>query len=159
MSTPQVRTRSIPALNTLSASEIVRAVGVGETTCEAVARACLERIERREGEIHAWASVDPVAALRRARELDRATARGPLHGVPIGVKDIIDTAELPTEMGSPIYRGHRPSTVAACVAHARAAGAVIMGKTVTCEFTGMTPGATANPHDLAHTPGGSSSGS
>ena len=79
--------------------------------------------------------------------------------MPIGVKDIIDTADLPTEMGSPIYRGHRPATDAACVALVRAAGAVILGKTVTCEFAGMTPGATTNPHDVAHTPGGSSSGS
>ena len=79
--------------------------------------------------------------------------------MPIGVKDIIDTADLPTEMGSPIYRGHRPATDAACVALTRAAGAVILGKTVTCEFAGMTPGPTANPHNLAHTPGGSSSGS
>src|SRR5215470_15947933 len=159
MSTPQVRTRSTPALNTLSASEIVRAVAAGETTCEAVVRACLERIDQREGEIHAWASVDPAAALRRARELDRAATRGPLHGVPIGVKDIIDTADLPTEMGSPIYRGHRPSTDAACVRLVRAAGAVILGKTVTCEFAGMTPGPTTNPHSTAHSPGGSSSGS
>ena len=79
--------------------------------------------------------------------------------MPIGVKDIIDTADLPTDMGSPIYRGNRPATDAACVALARAAGAVILGKTVTCEFAGMTPGATPNPHDTAHTPGGSSSGS
>ena len=76
-----------------------------------------------------------------------APARGPLHGVPIGVKDIIDTADLPTEMGSPIYRGHRPTADAACVALVRAAGAVILGKTVTCEFAGMTPGATTNPHN------------
>jgi amidase len=110
-------------------------------------------------DIHAWASVDPELALARARELDRGPARGPLHGVPIGVKDIIDTADLPTEMGSPIYRGHRPATDAACVGLTRAAGAVILGKTVTCEFAGMTPGATANPRNLAHTPGGSSSGS
>ena len=161
MSTPQEKPRATPArpLNTLSASEIARAVAAGEATCEAVVRACLERIDRREREIHAWASIDPELALRGARELDRGARRGPLHGVPIGVKDIIDTADLPTEMGSPIYRGHRPSTDAACVALVRAAGAVILGKTVTCEFAGMTPGATANPHDLAHTPGGSSSGS
>jgi Asp-tRNA(Asn)/Glu-tRNA(Gln) amidotransferase A subunit family amidase len=147
------------ALNRFTASEIVRAIAAGEATCEAVVRDCLARIEQREADIHAWASVDPELALRRARELDRGSARGPLHGVPIGVKDIIDTADLPTEMGSPIYRDHRPATDAACVALARAAGAVILGKTVTCEFAGMTPGATANPHDVAHTPGGSSSGS
>jgi amidase len=153
------RARHKSALNTLTASEIVRAVASGEATCEAVVRACLERIDAREIDIHAWASVDPELALARARELDRASTRGPLHGVPIGVKDIIDTADLPTEMGSPIYRGHRPATDAACVGLTRAAGAVILGKTVTCEFAGMTPGATANPRNLAHTPGGSSSGS
>jgi len=159
MSTLAVETRATRAPNTLSATEIARAVAAGETTCEAVVRACLERIGEREHEVHAWASIDPELSLRRARELDRAATRGPLHGVPIGIKDIIDTADLPTEMGSPIYRGHRPATDAACVALARAAGAVILGKTVTCEFAGMTPGATANPHNLAHTPGGSSSGS
>src|SRR5262249_1458471 len=94
-----------------------------------------------------------------ARALDRGGARGALHGVPIGVKDIIDTVGLPTEMGSPIYRGHRPKADAACVALTRAAGAVILGKTVTCEFAGMTPGETTNPHDTARPPGGSSSGS
>jgi len=155
----KTRARRKSALNALTASEIVRAVASGEATCEAVVRACLERIDARETDIHAWASVDPELALARARELDRGPPRGPLHGVPIGVKDIIDTADLPTEMGSPIYRGHRPATDAACVGLTRAAGAVILGKTVTCEFAGMTPGPTANPHNLAHTPGGSSSGS
>jgi Asp-tRNA(Asn)/Glu-tRNA(Gln) amidotransferase A subunit family amidase len=150
------RTRS---LNRLSASEIVRAIADGEATCEAVVRDCLERVDAREKDIHAWASLDPELALRQARELDRSSQRGPLHGVPLGVKDIIDTADQPTEMGSPIYRGHQPTTDAACVALTRAAGAVILGKTVTCEFAGMTPGATTNPHDFAHTPGGSSSGS
>ncbi len=85
--------------------------------------------------------------------------RGPLHGVPIGIKDIIDTFDMPTEMGSPIYRGHRPPADASCVALLRRAGAVILGKTVTCEFAGMAPGVTTNPHNAAHTPGGSSSGS
>src|SRR5271166_1668872 len=150
------------SLNKLTATELTRAIASGETTCEAVVRDCLERIDTREHEIHAWASVDPELALRQARALDRAGAPmrdGPLFGVPIGVKDIIDTADLPTEMGSPIYRGYRPRTDAACVALVRAAGAIILGKTVTCEFAGMTPGMTRNPHNTAHTPGGSSSGS
>ncbi len=153
--------RAEPArgLNRLSASAIARATIAGEATCEQVVRDCLERIDAREPEIRAWAALDPELALRRARELDRSSTRGVLHGVPIGVKDIIDTADFPTEMGSPIYRGHRPATDAACVALVRAAGAVILGKTVTCEFAGMTPGATTNPHDRSHTPGGSSSGS
>ena len=150
------------SLNKLTATELTRAIASGETTCEAVVRDCLERIDTREHEIRAWASVDPELALREARALDRAGAPmrdGPLFGVPIGVKDIIDTADLPTEMGSPIYRGYRPRTDAACVALVRAAGAIILGKTVTCEFAGMTPGTTTNPHNTAHTPGGSSSGS
>src|SRR5262249_22509066 len=159
MSTLAVETRATRAPNTLSATEIARAVAAGETTCEAVVRACLDRIEEREREIHAWASIDPELALRRARELDRAATRGPLHGVPIGVKDIIDTADLPTEMGSPIYRGHRPSTDAACVALARAARRLLLAKTVPWESPARPRGATANPHDVAHTPGGSSSGS
>ena len=110
--------------------------------------------------MHAWATIDPDYALMQARALDRMpSSRGPLHGVPIGVKDIINTEHLPTEMGSPIYKGHRSHGDAACVALARMAGAVILGKTVTAEFAGMFPGPTANPHNPAHTPGGSSSGS
>jgi Asp-tRNA(Asn)/Glu-tRNA(Gln) amidotransferase A subunit family amidase len=161
--TGSTQTKTRPAhtteLNKLTATEIVRAVAAGEATCEAVVRDCLARIDAREGDIHAWASIDPELALRQARELDRAKVRGPLHGVPIGIKDIIDTADQPTEMGSPIYRGHRPTADAACVGLTRAAGAVMLGKTVTCEFAGMTPGITTNPHNVAHTPGGSSSGS
>ena len=153
--------RAAPAigLNKLTAAEIARATIAGETTCEDVVKNCLARIDARERDIHAWATVDAEFALRQARELDRSPTRGPLHGVPIGVKDIIDTADLPTEMGSPIYRGHRPTADAACVGLVRAAGAVILGKTVTCEFAGMTPNITTNPHNTAHTPGGSSSGS
>ena len=90
--------------------------------------------------VQAWATIDPDYALRQARELDRGPSRGALHGVPIGVKDIIDTADLPTEMGSPIYEGNRSFSDAACVALVRAAGAVILGKTVTAEFAGMSPG-------------------
>ncbi len=150
---------STSALNKLTAAEIVRATASGELTCEAVIRDCLARIEAREGVVHARASIDPELALRQARRLDQARERGPLHGVPIGVKDIIDTFDQPTEMGSPIYRGHRPAQDAACVGLTRAAGAVMLGKTITCEFAGMTPNITTNPHNIAHTPGGSSSGS
>jgi Asp-tRNA(Asn)/Glu-tRNA(Gln) amidotransferase A subunit family amidase len=161
---PRAKARADPtgSRNRLTATELTRAIANGEASCEAVVRDCLERIDAREKDIHAWANLDPEMALRQARALDRAGSPmrdRPLHGVPIGVKDIIDTADLPTEMGSPIYRGHRPRTDAACVALARAAGAVLLGKTVTCEFAGMTPGATTNPHNTAHTPGGSSSGS
>jgi amidase len=151
--------RSALSLNELSVTEIARRIAAGATTAEQVASACLARIEAREPVVHAFATVDPALALRQARELDRGPARGPLQGVPIGIKDVIDTADLPTEMGSPIYRGHRAACDAACVAVLRAAGAIILGKTVTCEFAGMAPGPTANPHNHAHTPGGSSSGS
>ena len=114
---------------------------------------------RRDGVVKAWVDFDPDLALAQARTLDRASSRGPLHGVPIGVKDIIDTFDMPTQMGSPIYRGYRPPADAACVALLRRAGAVILGKPVTCELAGMAPGETTNPHNPAHTPGGSSSGS
>jgi Asp-tRNA(Asn)/Glu-tRNA(Gln) amidotransferase A subunit family amidase len=156
------RAHSAVSLNRLTATELRRALAAGETSCEAIVRDCLARIDARDNEIHAWVNLDPDLALRQARALDGAGAEmrdRPLHGVPIGVKDIIDTADLPTEMGSPIYRDHRPQMDAACVALLRAAGAVILGKAVTCEFAGMTPGATTNPHNAAHTPGGSSSGS
>jgi Asp-tRNA(Asn)/Glu-tRNA(Gln) amidotransferase A subunit family amidase len=149
----------VGTLNELSVTEVARRIAVGEVTAEAVVRDCLARIEVREPTVHAFATIDPEHALRQARELDRGPVRGALHGVPIGVKDVIDTADLPTEMGSPIYKGHRPACDAACVALVRAAGAVILGKTVTCEFAGMSPGPTTNPHNPAHTPGGSSSGS
>ena len=146
-------------LNELSAGDIARRIKEGEITAEAVTRACLDRIDSRESELHAWAYLDPDLALEQARALDRGPHRGPLHGVPIGVKDIIDTVDMPTEMGSPIYAGNRPTSDASCVALMRGAGAVILGKTVTCEFAGMTPGITRNPHNTDHTPGGSSSGS
>jgi len=121
--------------------------------------AALAAIEARDGELHAWAAVDPEFARRQARALDDGLVRGPLHGIPVGVKDIFDTADLPTEYGSPIYKWHRPVADAACVAAARAAGAVILGKTVTTEFATMVPAATVHPRDPRRTPGGSSSGS
>jgi amidase len=146
-------------LNKLSATQITHGIASGEFTVEAVTRDCLERIKAREDTVKAWATIDPELALKQARALDRGPRRGALHGVPIGVKDVIDTVELPTEMGSPIYKGNRAACDAACVAVARAAGAVIFGKTVTAEFAGMFPGPTTNPHNPGHTPGGSSSGS
>jgi Asp-tRNA(Asn)/Glu-tRNA(Gln) amidotransferase A subunit family amidase len=145
--------------NELPASEAARRIARREITSEALVRACLERIAAREETVRAWAFIDPDAALAEARERDRGPARGALHGVPIGVKDVLDTADMPTQMGSSIYAGWRPPADAACVAMARAAGAVVLGKTVTAELAGMAPGATRNPHDPARTPGGSSSGS
>jgi Asp-tRNA(Asn)/Glu-tRNA(Gln) amidotransferase A subunit family amidase len=120
---------------------------------------CLARIHEREPVLRAWVAVDEAAARTQARAVDRGDARGLLAGIPIAVKDIMDTAGLPTEYGSPIYRGHRPKADAACVALARAAGAIVVGKTVTTEFANLTPGPTTNPHNPRHTPGGSSSGS
>src|SRR3984885_2849887 len=146
-------------LNELSAIEIAKTIAAGETTCEAVTRDCITRIAARDGVVKAFVNFDPELALAQARALDRGPRRGVLHGVPIGVKDIIDTFDMPTELGSPIYRGPRPPADAACVALLRRAGAVILGKTATCEFAGMAPAATTNPHNPAHTPGGSSSGS
>ena len=146
-------------LNHLSAAAVARKIAAGDTSAVAVVEACLARIEAREGELHAWAFIDPELALAQARACDQVPAQGLLHGVPLGVKDIIDTHDMPTEMGSPIYAGRRPPTDAACVALARAAGAIILGKTVTTEFAGSFPGPTTNPYDSAHSPGGSSSGS
>jgi len=146
-------------LNSLSAAALAQKIAGGETTCEAVVRDCIARIAERDGVVKAWVDFDADQAIAQARALDRGPRRGPLHGVPIGVKDIIDTFDLPTQMGSPIYRGHRPRADAACVALLRRAGALILGKTVTCEFAGMAPSDTTNPHDAAYTPGGSSSGS
>ncbi|MBN1240445.1 MAG: amidase, partial [Gammaproteobacteria bacterium] len=128
----------------------------GRLTASAVIEAHLERIEQREPGIRAWAFIDADGARRRASELDAGPGAGPLHGLPIGVKDIIDVARLPTECGSPIYRGHRARADAACVAAARAAGAIPLGKTVTTEFATFAPAATVNPRNAAHTPGGSS---
>jgi len=146
--------------NQLSATEAARLMAAGRLTSEALVAACLERISSRDGHVRAWAYCDPEFALRQARDCDRATVRlGPLHGIPLGFKDVLDTADLPTEYGSPIYRGHRPRWDAACVALMRAAGGVILGKTATTEFANNHPSPTRNPHRLDHTPGGSSSGS
>ncbi len=147
------------ALNQLSATEAARRIAERAITSEELVRACLNRIEAREPTVRAWASIDPKAAIRQAKERDKGPVLGPLHGVPVAVKDVLDTYDLRTEMGSPIYKGHRPTADAACVALLRAAGAVILGKTVTAEFAGSAPGPTPNPHNPKHTPGGSSSGS
>ncbi|MGE3839964.1 MAG: amidase [Vicinamibacterales bacterium] len=143
----------------LSAREAARQLASGRLSAEALVRACLDRITDREAEVQAWETVDSQAALAAARGLDRASSRGPLHGVPIGVKDIIATADLPTQYGSSLYHGHRPPMDAAVVSLARRAGALILGKTVTTEFATSAPARTRNPLNLDHTPGGSSSGS
>ncbi len=142
-----------------TAVEITEAVRSGRATCEAVTRACLERVAEREPSVLAWEYLDPGLAIAQARALDARGATGPLIGVPFGVKDIIDTFDMPTAYGSPIYAGHRPRRDAACVALGRRAGGVAMGKTVTAEFAVNYPGKTRNPFDPSRTPGGSSSGS
>ena len=134
-------------------------IAKGETTSEALVRACLSRIAEREPEVGAWKFLDPDLALAQARACDDGPARGPLHGLPIGVKDLIDTVDMPSGYGSPIYQGHRPAWDAACVALVRAAGGVIMGKTVTSEFGAYHLGKTNNPHNPARSPGFSSMGS
>lgn len=155
MTTFSLRTR----LHELTATEIVAAIRSGRTTCEAVTRACLERIAERDPQVLAWQHVEPDAAIARARALDRSGSGGPLFGVPFNAKDVIDTSDMPTEYGSPIYAGFRPRADAACIALSRKAGGVLLGKAVTVEFANRHPSKTRNPHDLERTPGGSSSGS
>ena len=145
--------------NELSAAAVAAQIRQGDLTSEKLVQACLDRVDLREPEIDAWAHIDPDWALSQARACDAEPPRGPLHGIPVAIKDVIDTADMPTGHGSPIYDGHRPAIDAECVAMLRAAGAVILGKTVATEFAAITPGKTANPHNPAHTPGGSSSGS
>ena len=146
-------------MHELTAVEITKAVRSGRVTCEAVTRACLERVAEREPSVLAWEYLNPELAIAQARALDARGATGPLIGVPFGVKDIIDTFDMPTAYGSPIYADHRPRRDAACVALGRKAGGVVLGKTVTAEFAVNYPGKTRNPFDPSRTPGGSSSGS
>lgn len=146
-------------LNRLTATEAARQIAAGNITSEQLVRACLDRIAARDVEVRAWVHCDPDAAIAQARAIDRAGAKGVLAGVPVAFKDVIDTADMPSQYNSPIYRGHQPRTDAACVALVRNAGGIVLGKTVTTEFASRVPGPTRNPHNLAHTPGGSSSGS
>lgn len=138
-------------------------IAAGRLTSEALVTACLERISSRDPDIGAFAWADPAYALEQARQADRwrqtGNGCGPLHGVPVAIKDIIDTADMPTENGSPIFSGRRPSKDAVCVAALRSNGAIILGKTVSTELALLTPAETRNPAALGHTPGGSSAGS
>ena len=143
----------------LSATEAAARIRAGTLTCESLMRSCLARIELRETQVGAWQFLDADRALERARAADRQAPQGPLHGIPIGVKDIMDTVDMPTGLGSPIYARRQPDWDAACVAALRAAGAIVLGKTVSTEFAYFQPGKTRNPRNLLHTPGGSSSGS
>jgi amidase len=158
-SVPRLKEPAMTDPRSLTAREATRQIAERRLTAEALVAAYLDRIAAREDVVGAWQYLDREAALAEARRRDGEAPRGPLHGVPIAVKDLIDTSDMPTAYGSPIYHGHRPPADASCVALARAAGAIVLGKTVTTEFATFTPGKTANPHNPAHTPGGSSSGS
>jgi Asp-tRNA(Asn)/Glu-tRNA(Gln) amidotransferase A subunit family amidase len=146
-------------LNRLSATEAARKLATREITAQTLVADCIDRIREREPVVHAWTHLDFDGAMARARQLDAGPAKGLLHGLPIAVKDVFDTFDMPTREGSPIYEHHRPASDAASVAIARAAGAIVVGKTVTTEFATFHPGPTCNPHNARHTPGGSSSGS
>src|SRR2546430_15109258 len=138
----------------LSVRDAAQEIAAGRLTAEALASACLDRIAAREGVVGAWRYLDRDAALAAARQRDAEPPRGPLHGIPIAVKDLIDTADMPTGYGSPIYEGHRPAADAPCVALARSARAVGLGETVTPEFARFTAGEEAQPHKNAPPPGG-----
>ena len=146
------------ALDTLGAKEAVRLLARGEMSAQALVAACLDRIAFEEPRVQAWECFDAERAMGLARAAD-AHPLSPLYGLPVGVKDIIDTEDYPTACGSSVYRDRRPTQDAACVAALRSAGGIILGKTVTTEFAVYSPGRTRNPRRLTHTPGGSSSGS
>jgi len=143
----------------LTISQAAELLGSRKLGAVELFEACLARIEEREAEIGAWEHLAAEQALERARALDDRRPEGPLHGIPVGVKDIFETHDMPTCYGSPIYAGNRPPADAAIVAMLRRQGAVVLGKTVTTEFAYFRPGKTRNPVNPAHTPGGSSSGS
>src|SRR5438045_479858 len=147
----------------LSASEAASRMGRGLLSAEELVGACLERIRQVEPTVQAWQFLDEEHALAQARAADErkrsGQSVGALNGIPVGIKDIIDTADMPTENGTVLHKGRTPREDAAVVSKLRAAGAVIMGKTVTTECAYFTPGKTRNPHNPQHTPGGSSSGS
>ncbi|MGB9150803.1 MAG: amidase, partial [Burkholderiales bacterium] len=145
--------------NQLTATEAVTLIGEGKLTAEKLVRDCIERIDAREKDVGAWAYFNEAQAIAQARACDQNPSRGLLHGIPVGVKDIIDTVDMPTEYGTPIYAGNQPPWDAACVNAVRHAGGIILGKTVTTELAYFGPGKTRNPLKLNHTPGGSSSGS
>lgn len=147
-------------LNRLSASEAVLRMARRQLKARDLVEFCLARIDEREDAVHAWEALDAEGARKRADLLDkRSRPAGPLHGIPLAVKDIIATRRLPTTCGSPIYRDHVAGKDADCVTRLVQAGAIVLGKSVTTEFAGAHAGKTHNPHDLRHTPGGSSSGS
>ncbi|MFC0407077.1 amidase [Roseomonas elaeocarpi] len=140
-------------------AEAARRIARGDLTAEALTRLCLDRIAEREPAVQAWQALDAEGALAEARHRDRSPVAGPMHGIPFGVKDIIEVFGLPTTHGTPIFEGYRSPRDAGCVALLREGGAVCFGKTVSTELAHFHPGKTRNPHDPNSTPGGSSSGS
>lgn len=150
---------SFKNLANLSATQAAKALAQREIKAEDLLNDCLNQIGIREPEVHAWVSFAKIHAQTQARELDRGPIQGILHGLPIGVKDLFDTHDLPTNYGSPIYGNNHPVCDAVSVSLMREAGAIVLGKTVTTEFASFKPGPTRNPRNLDHTPGGSSSGS
>lgn len=147
-------------LNRLSALEAAKRIGAGTLTSEALTRACLERIAAREPQVKAWEFIDPAAALEQARRCDRGPRRGLLHGLPVGVKDMLDTADMPTIWGNETtYAGRRPERNAPAVIRLREEGGFVLGKTAISWYGYWWPRQTRNPHDLSRTPGSSSSGS
>ena len=150
-------------LTTLRLHQLLPLLAEGKVSAVEVAEAYLARIEEVDGEIQAWAHLDAKYALEQAKALDRhrkyGRPLGGLHGIPVGVKDIVDVKGLPCENGTVIDEGRRPPRDATCISHLREAGAIILGKTVTTEFAFYNPSKTRNPHDPSRTPGGSSAGS
>jgi len=150
-------------LASLSLGALAQGVADGRILAEHYLRSCLDTIAASESRVQAWAFLDPQYALRQAKHADdrrrAGEIPGPLAGVPVGVKDIIATVDMPTEMGSPIFAGNQPRHAAECVERLESAGGYVLGKTVTTEFAYLTPSKTRNPWNLAHTPGGSSAGS
>jgi Asp-tRNA(Asn)/Glu-tRNA(Gln) amidotransferase A subunit family amidase len=151
------------SLNKMNAVLAAAAIRAGKITSKELIQSCLDHIKQVEDTVQAWTYLDPDYALQQAREADEKRRQGkdlgPLHGIPVGIKDIFDTADMPTENGTVLHEGRRPVEDATVVSLLREAGAVIMGKTVTTELAVYAPGKTTNPHDPNRTPGGSSSGS
>lgn len=150
-------------ITSLTVVELASAIGQGRISAETAVRAYLGRIEARESDVRAWVHLDADGAIAQAKVVDDLIRRGlptpVLAGVPVGIKDIIDTSDMPTQCGSPAFKDRQPEHDAVCVERLRSAGAIILGKTVTTELATLTPNVTRNPHNLEHTPGGSSSGS
>jgi Asp-tRNA(Asn)/Glu-tRNA(Gln) amidotransferase A subunit family amidase len=156
---PDLRDKGPAGLNLLTAAELSGKLEQKQTTSVAIVQDCLERIAAREPDIRGWAYLDPEAALSQARACDAQPRRSRLHGIPIGIKDIFDTYDMPTAYGSAIYKDFRPTMDTAVVGLMRRAGMVILGKCRTTEFASPVPVGVRNPHDFTRSPGVSSSGS